>query len=303
MDGDLDAGHDASVLRRNVTRRTVLRTAAHAAWVVPAIQVVSAAPAFAASGSASISVTAGITWNGTATSSTFGLRVTITVADAPATGVQVTLGFPSGWNPTSTTPGGWAVTGARMATVVYTSGAALPVGQTEFTVTLDPANRVVGRGSYVADGGGLTVTATASNAATAGPVLLDLEGAYANLVVTGTSAAWSRSGTQYALACAGTVRNRGRTATSNLRMAVAYGSLGRASGAPTQLADGWTFRSNYYERTGAELGPGASAAFAVTRTMTGGQAGTDGTVTLRPSDATLTNEVVTRATVPVAASA
>ncbi len=154
----------------------------------------------------------------------------------------------------------------------------------------------------MADGGGLIVTANATNAAVA-TTAVDLKGAAANLIVTLGSATWSRTGTQYFLACGGTVVNRGRTATSNLRMAVAYSSLGRATGTPTGLAGGWTLHTNDYERTGAELAPGSSAPFEVTRQMTGGQAGTAGTVTLRPSDATLTNEITTALAIPVVAFA
>ena len=43
-----------SSTQRSVTRRTVLRTGAHAAWAVPAISVATAAPAFAVSGGASL---------------------------------------------------------------------------------------------------------------------------------------------------------------------------------------------------------------------------------------------------------
>ena len=152
----------------------------------------------------------------------------------------------------------------------------------------------------MASGGGLRVVATATNAPTV-DTFTDLAGAYANLIVTSGSATWSRTGNQYFLTTSGTVTNRGRTATSNLRMTIAYSSLGTATGAATGLAPGWTFRTTYYERTGAELAPGASAAFTATRQMTGGQAGTSGTATLRPSDATLTNEVVTPLAIPVAA--
>ena len=38
-----------AIAKGDLTRRTVLRTAAHAAWAVPVITAVSAAPAFAAS--------------------------------------------------------------------------------------------------------------------------------------------------------------------------------------------------------------------------------------------------------------
>ena len=75
---------------RNVSRRSVLRTAAHAAWVVPMIQVVAAAPAFAASGTLSIAGGSGF-WNGASNN----LTLTVDVTAAPATtGLQVTFTLP-----------------------------------------------------------------------------------------------------------------------------------------------------------------------------------------------------------------
>lgn len=46
-----------SIASQGSTRRTVVRAGATAAWVVPAIQLVGVAPAFAASGPAALSVT------------------------------------------------------------------------------------------------------------------------------------------------------------------------------------------------------------------------------------------------------
>ena len=48
MDDDTTTAAEAGTGNRHLSRRTVLRAAGHAAWVVPAIQVVSMAPAFAA---------------------------------------------------------------------------------------------------------------------------------------------------------------------------------------------------------------------------------------------------------------
>ena len=46
-DNETIAAEQAGTGNRHLSRRTVLRAAGHAAWVVPAIQVVSMAPAFA----------------------------------------------------------------------------------------------------------------------------------------------------------------------------------------------------------------------------------------------------------------
>src|SRR5688572_24200905 len=46
--------HGATAPSRTISRRTVVRTGAHAAWAVPAISVATAAPALAVSGEADL---------------------------------------------------------------------------------------------------------------------------------------------------------------------------------------------------------------------------------------------------------
>ena len=82
---------------RSISRRRVVRTAATAAWAVPAIQLATAVPAFAASGCCNVSVAGSAHWradglnyidipldlsNGCNTSVT-GLTVTLTICGAP----------------------------------------------------------------------------------------------------------------------------------------------------------------------------------------------------------------------------
>jgi hypothetical protein len=113
-----DEGQDPAA-RRFIDRRTVLRTAA---WALPAIQVVSAAPVFAASGAPALSLAASVLgWSSTTVTGTLQLQVTISnTGGTAATQPRVTLTFPARWNPTTTTPAGWTVTGSRTSTVVYT---------------------------------------------------------------------------------------------------------------------------------------------------------------------------------------
>jgi hypothetical protein len=74
---------------RTVSRRTVIRTAAHAAWVVPAIQVVSAAPAFAVSPKLTISVGNPV-WGGDRLTVTF----TVVAENGAASNIQIFASAP-----------------------------------------------------------------------------------------------------------------------------------------------------------------------------------------------------------------
>ena len=126
------SGEAAGLEGRLLSRRTVIRTAAHAAWMVPVIHAASAAPAFAAASGTTISVSANVTgWSSTALSATFQLKVTVSnTGGIAAAGVVVTLVFPSKWNPTTSTPPGWTPVITTPGTIAYTAGAALPPSAT-----------------------------------------------------------------------------------------------------------------------------------------------------------------------------
>ena len=93
---------------RPLSRRAVIRTAAHAARMVPVIQAVSATPAFAASGTTISESATVVSWSSIALSATFDLQVTVSnTGGILVQGTVVTLVFPSKWNPTTSTPTGW----------------------------------------------------------------------------------------------------------------------------------------------------------------------------------------------------
>jgi hypothetical protein len=281
-------------------RRTLLLGAA---WTVPAIQVAAAAPAFAATSDPALSLSVvGPAWSSTAISATFTLQVTITNTGGLAvTQPRVTLTFPTRWNPTTTTPAGWTVTGSRTRTVVYTlaAGTLPPASSAGFTVTLNPADAVVGAGSYVADGGGLAITATGTNA-TPGSAVLDLAGAYPNLVVAGGTAQWTRNGTIYTIPFSTTVTNRGRTATNDLQVTHSENFSGTLTNDGTPSA-GWTWNGTRFDAV-TQLGPGAQVTLAATMRSSRNWNGSApaGTLTLTPRDNAFTGERATvgRITVP-----
>ena len=128
-----------AIVKGDLTRRTVLRTAAHAAWAVPVITAVSAAPAFAASAGAmnlyvaSASATLSLT-KSPATGPTSGYLATFTVslenksALTPATGLTVTLSGAGGGAGTYkgvisgtaavTSPAGWTASSGKSSVTV-----------------------------------------------------------------------------------------------------------------------------------------------------------------------------------------
>lgn len=149
MDDDTTTAAEAGTGNRHLSRRTVLRAAGHAAWVVPAIQVVSMAPAFAASGTLQITAASG-TWTRGGSSRVDGTVTVHNASTTDATGnLQLLLTFPNvfvwrttrrgGSNRTLTislVTGGWTAgtvsysgTGTgRTATVVFTSSTQLVTG-------------------------------------------------------------------------------------------------------------------------------------------------------------------------------
>ena len=109
-----------------VNRRTLLRTGAHAAWAIPAVQIVTQSPALAATGPAALSVTGTGRWTGPKNAE--GLDVNLTVENAntlPTTALQVVLTFPTGWSPSTTQPAGWSGSGSGNVITYTKTGAQL----------------------------------------------------------------------------------------------------------------------------------------------------------------------------------
>jgi hypothetical protein len=93
----------ASESARPISRRSVLRAGAHAAWMVPAVQVVSAVPAFAACSKplrgAAFSFTGTAVWSEQSTKK-WVLTLTYTITSktpCPVTGMSLVLTAPSSW--------------------------------------------------------------------------------------------------------------------------------------------------------------------------------------------------------------
>ena len=142
----------ARAQRAQVSRRTLLKTGAHAAWVIPAVQVVAAAPAFATvtSGShATLTTTiADAYWGDANTHAGEGnyIIVDLTVTNtgtAPTNNLTITFTFSANLTdihqqgadqaPKGTVPKGWVYSGASSSTtpptIVYVAEVQLAAGQ------------------------------------------------------------------------------------------------------------------------------------------------------------------------------
>jgi hypothetical protein len=128
---------DPSVLPdsdRHLSRRTVVKTAAHAAWIVPAVQLATMAPALATSGAAAaLTVSGSSIW---VANGTLGIRnLKVDNANPQATvSLAVTLVLPPGWKATVAAPAGWTVTGSGTGTLVFTKIAPQLAGKSSVTM-------------------------------------------------------------------------------------------------------------------------------------------------------------------------
>ncbi len=159
-DGD---GRDVAKARY-VSRRTLVRTGATAAWAVPVISVATAAPAMAA-------VSGGLSVSGSgsyANKNSTALPLTITVTNnrtSAASGCSVTVSFPSGWTPSCTQPSGWTVSTGNAQTHTFNSSAAIPgSGTTTFTSTFTVTSAHKGNAVQI----GLTASSTGYDSAAGG---------------------------------------------------------------------------------------------------------------------------------------
>ena len=131
---DTDA---ATPERSGLNRRTVLKAGAHAAWAIPAVQVITQAPALAASGD-SLSFSAGPAGSWQSTDSTksgykrfkiSALAIKVTSSHGGSATVTVTLTFPTGSGSlTAPTVTGWTAPTVSGLTATYTTTAPVSAG-------------------------------------------------------------------------------------------------------------------------------------------------------------------------------
>lgn len=166
---------------RQLSRRSVVRTAAHAAWAVPAIQVAATVPAYAAV-SDPLTFTAGSgDWtqplgypyvdvtttvlNGSATDTTANLQITVQFPNmyvwSPLLGANQTITISNvtgGWSAGTVTYSGTGT--GRTATVVFTATAQLAASASKTLTFRATTTRIL---VDPAGADSLTLTATATN--------------------------------------------------------------------------------------------------------------------------------------------
>lgn len=157
---------NSSMTRRGVSRRSVMKAGAAAAWSVPLVQVVAAAPAVAVSGPAALSATAGTgSWNGN--SANLNTQVTITnTGNNVTSSLQVTFTFDSPWTGGSATaPTGWTLGASSATSFTFVAGTQLAAGS---NTTIAPSfASASGRGFAVS----ISVSPTATGASSVAGVI------------------------------------------------------------------------------------------------------------------------------------
>lgn len=129
--------------RSGLSRRTVIKGAAHAAWAIPAIQIISQAPALAASGDAALSVDSACAgWKAGTQGTTPTFTVTGNVYNTnskPTTALEVDFTFAFSCDITNVTLGAaaWSAATSTGSTVKIIAGNQL-AGTTTSTPTSYP---------------------------------------------------------------------------------------------------------------------------------------------------------------------
>jgi hypothetical protein len=249
---------------RGISRRSVMKAGAAAAWSVPLVQVVAAAPAFAAaSGSGTTLRWVHLSASYEATDATR-LDVTVEIANdggEDATAVQVILQLPSALaNATvSVPPPNWAVTGS--GTTFAFALQDLAKGATErFNVEFALPN-----------GNGIPFELNATVGAPNAPIVpgtCDVLGASESTVtVTGSggSGTWSATPSGRDVVLAAAAKNSGPKSISNVRVTVTLNKNTRSAPA----INGWTCSplaaaSQYVFTRSAAVLPGTAADLSVT---------------------------------------
>lgn len=153
-----------------ISRRTVVRAGANLAWMVPAIAIVTEAPALAVSGQA-LQVTGTGSWAVGALSAdispwTANISVKNLSSTTAATGISVvvdftgngTLGTVSSFSSVSSNSGSWSVSPASGSTFTFTFTGSIPASG---TVSFSPSfGTLVGLSVLGRETAGLTVTGT-----------------------------------------------------------------------------------------------------------------------------------------------
>lgn len=144
-----------------ISRRSVIKVGAHAAWAVPLVQVVAAAPAFAVSGPPKLAFSGESGSYPAKNSQTLNTSVTLTNTGGGTQSLQVTFTFPSSaWTPSvdAGTYAGWSVDNSGQATAhVFT---ALTQLASNASVTLAPTFTVKAANQGKAVNISVSVTAT-----------------------------------------------------------------------------------------------------------------------------------------------
>jgi len=142
---------NSSVTRGGVSRRSVMKAGAAAAWSVPLVQVVAAAPAHASVSGSPAAELAVLQQTGSQADSGDQRTATLTftvsnVGNADSAGIVVTIAFTQGWHKNGPPTSGWSTTAAMSHSKSFTVLA--PGGQHDITVTFsgkkDGAVRVAG---------------------------------------------------------------------------------------------------------------------------------------------------------------
>lgn len=148
-----------------VSRRSVMKAGAAAAWTVPLIQVVAAAPAVATSGMSTLALS-GATGSWSGKSANLNVQVTIQNTGAVATtSLQVTMTFGSAWTSGKASATNWTATPAGdTATKTYTFTAATQLAAGGTTQLVAKFASSTGQGFATS----ISVSATAANSTNSG---------------------------------------------------------------------------------------------------------------------------------------
>jgi hypothetical protein len=170
---------------RTISRRRIVRTAATAAWAVPAIQLATSVPAFAASGCCNLTVDGSAHWrdgelnyidipldlsNGCATAVS-GMTVMLTVCGVSGLTYAGSEFLPAGWTQVGKGNKPLAADGSGCYTLTYTTGTSLDGNDTTHAQFTVKTQSYVGSGARPAG----TITAVVStNGCTSSPKVITI---------------------------------------------------------------------------------------------------------------------------------
>lgn len=250
-----------------LSRRSIVRAGATAAWTVPLVQVISVAPAVASSGKPTLQVSV-TSANATSTQ----VRVIGTVKNPSTTAslATVTLSFTLPTPPSSSSASGGAFTGSG---TTYTVSSLAPNATASFDVTFvvssTPNGDVTASASAVdaTDGSGsLPITVSTSQAQT---LTVVSSGGQANSSPTAT---WNSS--QMRLMCSAAVYNPGPRSATSVRLVVKVDTAA-LSATLTGNGSGWSTdgssadKKTWYFKWSGDLAPNTPTSAAAPRIVFG----------------------------------